>query len=53
MPFLRKTVDLGCKAIDAGAGGRGMDAFKRVAGDFGERAALFGLALLIQRNVAF
>ncbi|CAM9877910.1 unnamed protein product, partial [Ectocarpus sp. 12 AP-2014] len=35
MPFLRKTVDLGCKAIDAGAGGRGMDAFKRLAGDFG------------------
>lgn len=36
MPFLRKTVDLGCKAVDAGAGGRGMDAFKRLAGDFGE-----------------
>ena len=36
MPFLRKTVDLGCKAIDAGAGGRGMDAFKRLAGDFGK-----------------
>eukprot|EP00752_Nemacystus_decipiens_P003733 g3439.t1 len=35
MPFLRKTVDLGCKAVDAGAGGRGMDAFKRLAGDFG------------------
>lgn len=36
MPFLRKTVDLGCKAVDAGAGGRGMDAFKRLAGDFGK-----------------
>lgn len=35
MPFLRKTVDLGCKVVDAGAGGRGMDAFKRLAGDFG------------------
>ncbi|CAN0212276.1 unnamed protein product [Scytosiphon promiscuus] len=35
MPFLRKTVDLGCRAVDAGAGGRGMDAFKRLAGDFG------------------
>lgn len=36
MPFLRNTVDLGCKAVDAGAGGRGLDAFKRLAGDFGE-----------------
>ena len=36
MPFLRKTVELGCKAIDGGAGGRGVDAFKRLAGDFGE-----------------
>ncbi|CAM9705501.1 unnamed protein product [Ascophyllum nodosum] len=35
MPSLRHTVDLGCKAVDAGAGGRGTDAFKRLAGDFG------------------
>lgn len=43
MPFLRKTVDLGCKAVDAGAGGRGMDAFKRLAGDFGESLQTRGL----------
>ena len=36
MPSLRHTVDLGCKAVDAGAGGRGTDAFKRLAGDFGK-----------------